>query len=356
MNYYFNIDGRNKGPVSEQELRQLAARGVIRPGTPVIAEGGRQWKRFRELFPQEEARYGGQGGVNLPPAPGSGNLMGSFLSLNKGIDKLLTRCLKLPECFPKTDAKRRELMDKEAGVVGLAIWLSYALLGLGIGCALSQGGMVLAFLLGGILIGFIVQYIAYQLYVITNPLLLGQKIVLSSLGFPHLLGSVCLAATLAQIVMVFCSSDAAGMLRWLCGALVSVGMCYLCFNADKLMVEVRPTDVSPGREFNNTIRFLLRSVFTVAHLLAPVLMVLAALGVTLTQCFGESGPAGPMGSLQSLANMLEMGVIVAVLVHLPLVTWLGLCLSSWVFDLLDGLFAMGRRSGKPGDGGAKEKA
>lgn len=349
MNYYYNIDGRNEGPVSEQELHQLAARGLVRPGTPVIEVGGSQWKRYRDIAPQDNAapRYWGN---TMPPAPGTGNLMGRFLSINNGIDKLLSRLLKLPGCFPETDDKRRELMDKEAGVAGLAIWLSYALLGLGAGSALSSGGSVLLGLLGGVLVGFIVQYVAYHLYTITNSLLLGQKIVLSSMGFPRLLGSVSLAVALALVVMVFCSDDAGDMLSTLCGALVAVGMSYLCFNADKLMVEIRPSDVSPGREFNSTIRFLLRSVFTVAHLLAPALMVLAALGVMLTQCFGGSGAENGMPPVGSLDSVLEMGIIVGVLVHLPLVTWLGLCLSSWFFDLLDGVFAMSRH----GAGAAEE--
>ena len=54
--YYAGGNCKAVGPVSLNELRSLAAEGMIRTSAPVISEDGQQWESFAEI----ERRFGGE--------------------------------------------------------------------------------------------------------------------------------------------------------------------------------------------------------------------------------------------------------------------------------------------------------
>ena len=55
--YYSNANGgKPTGPVSLNQLRELAAQGVIRSNTSVIREGADEWERFRDIYSDERTR------------------------------------------------------------------------------------------------------------------------------------------------------------------------------------------------------------------------------------------------------------------------------------------------------------
>lgn len=53
--YYTNSSNQPVGPVERAELDQLAARGVIKPETSIVAEGSQAWGRYADLLRAEPA-------------------------------------------------------------------------------------------------------------------------------------------------------------------------------------------------------------------------------------------------------------------------------------------------------------
>ncbi len=336
MNYFYNLDGQNRGPVSLEELHDLARRGVIRTKTPVIEQGGSQWSRYGQLTTPEA-------GSPLPPAVPPASLFARLLEMNPALDRMTARLFRLPSVVPRGDEEKLRQMNRLAGIAGLAIWAAQIVVALGMAGSPAAGDFpAAAFLLVGLLVGFAAQYVAYQMYIMTNSLIIGQKIALSSLGFPRLLGALFLIGSLALLFALLTASGSAAIFSRLCGLLVCVASCYLCFNAEELTVSVEPGKVSPGREFNNVIRFLLRNFFAVLHLLAPVLMILAALGLAVSLS-GSPEPSsfGPYRSSPSPLDTLGANLLLSFLIYVPLFNFIGLCLTSWLFDLFDAFFSPG---------------
>ncbi|MEW5735250.1 MAG: RDD family protein [Thermodesulfobacteriota bacterium] len=59
MQWYYSSDGRTQqGPVSEEDLAALAAKGALRPKTLVWHEGMADWEKYSRVFPGT-ARYAG---------------------------------------------------------------------------------------------------------------------------------------------------------------------------------------------------------------------------------------------------------------------------------------------------------
>lgn len=334
MRYYYSIKGEAKGPVEEEELRQLAEEGIIKAGTPVIAVGGTAWSRYSELFGGSVSR------IAKPPVKRkvqSESFLNKLLGINTWTDKFLERIFRLPSFIPSDFEGRMRAMEKMANFTGLIIWIGAIITALSFGLSVSGVGMIVG-LLAGLLYGFLIQYIGYQIYSITNSLLIGQPVLLSSSRFPKLIGTLMMVITLVVAGFTLISAKGiGGIFIALCAILPCVVLTYLCMNSDGLLVKVSPSEVSPGREFNNSIKFLIRAIIASVHVLTPVLVVLAALSAFFTVLTIDSQNVG-YGSLMSL---VASSSAVLILLHLPLFTWLLLCLSSWLLDLLDSAFAMG---------------
>lgn len=318
MHYYYNHDGENKGPVSLQELHALAQQGSISGKTPVIEEGGAQWKRYAEL------------GGSPAPAPANRPLLARLLSVNESVDRTLGKFLKLPSCLPSDESRRRELLARWNGIMALVVWAGFVLVGFAMGSAVEGTGVpLLGTVAGGFVLGFIVQYIYYQFYGLTSSIIFGQRIVLSSMGAARLLAALSVVVLLFMIYLTFTASGLPNMLLYLIYGLMSLAMAYFLFNADEFIVSVRPGCVSPGRELNNFIRLILRAFFMSLHVLAPAAIALSAIALVALL----SGEGGFKALMSASAHLVIIG--------LPLLTFFGLCLSSWAFDLLDGIFSLG---------------
>lgn len=344
MNYYYSIKGETKGPVDGGELDRLLAEGVITSKTPVIEVGGTEWSRYSVL-------RAGNSAVQVPPPPvDEKSFLEKLLSINTWMDGAMSKVFRMPSFVPQDDEGRLKIMEKMANLTGLVIWGSMIVGYTSMGA--QAGGMgVLVGLVVGVLYGFIVQYLAYQLYSITNSLLIGQRVALSSARFPRLMSTLMIFATLAVAIATLVTAEGVGgILLALCAIFPCIAMVYLCMNAEGLLVDVNPAEVSPGREFNNSLKFILRAIFASVHLLTPILAVLAALSMVFL-AFSVGGDASSADSMamaymsggNGLETLLASAVSVLVLLHMPLITWLLLCISSWVLDLFDALFAMGSK-------------
>ena len=55
--FYIDANGQKQGPVSDSQLKALAAQGAIRPDTPVATDAGKKAKagQIRGLFPAPDA-------------------------------------------------------------------------------------------------------------------------------------------------------------------------------------------------------------------------------------------------------------------------------------------------------------
>lgn len=334
MRYYYSIKGEAKGPVEEEELDLLAEQGVIKPNTPVIEVGGTAWSRYSAIRP-------GNAGVPLPPPVQQASFMEKLLGINTWVDKVLEKIFRMPAFVPSDYEGRMRAMEKMSNLTGLVIWASVILSCMSSGMAVD-GSWMIGGLLAGVVYGFIAQYIGYQFYSITNSLLIGQPVLLSSARFPKLIGTMMIVITLAVAIATLVTAEGVGgILLALCAILPCVALIYLCMNAEGLLVKVSPAEVSPGREFNNSIKFILRAIFAAVHVLTPVMTILAALSACFTAMTMDSKALAFGGAAETL---LYSGISVIVLLHLPLVTWLLLCISSWLLDLIDAAFARGSRN------------
>jgi uncharacterized RDD family membrane protein YckC len=63
MSWYYALDGKQAGPVSNEEFQALAQRGIIQGDTLVWQEGMPNWQPYRQVMPAVAAAAG------VPPAP-----------------------------------------------------------------------------------------------------------------------------------------------------------------------------------------------------------------------------------------------------------------------------------------------
>lgn len=315
MNYFYNQNGQNQGPVTFDELRKLAGEGTISGKTPVIEEGGAQWTRYAALD-----------GSNLPSPP-SGGTLDNLLNINDRIDRFLARILRVPAKVPQGDEPRLQLLGQWGRILSLVVWAAFLVIGLGLGSG-KDATVPLALSAGmGLTAGFFAQYVFYQMYAMTSSLLVGQKIVLSSMAHARLLAMLSIALTLVFIYALLTATGFPAVALYLCLTLLGAAMVVLFFNADQFLVSLQPGKVSPGREFNNVIRLVLRGFFFSFHLITPVAIALAALAMATSFSLIDS-VSGVYGALYT--------ILLA-----PVVTFFGLCVTSWIFDLFDSLFALG---------------
>lgn len=66
MNWYYTIDGRSQGPLTENGLKRLAREGTISGDTLVWHQGLEEWEPMSKLKP-EIAEQAAKGAVAHPP-------------------------------------------------------------------------------------------------------------------------------------------------------------------------------------------------------------------------------------------------------------------------------------------------
>lgn len=315
MNYFYNVNGQNRGPVTLDELHRLAGEGTISGKTPVIEEGGAQWTRYAAL-----------GGLNLP-APPSGGSFNKLLNINDRIDLFLARILRVPTKVPQGDEPRLQLLGQWGRILSVVIWAAYLLVATGASRETDDSIPFALAAAAGLVIGFFAQYGFYQCYTMTSSLLLGQKIVLSSMAPARLLAMLSVGLTIFFAISVFTATNFPDMALMLILGLTSVAMAFLFFNAEQFIVSVQPGKVSPGRELNNAIRLALRGIFFSFHLLTPIAVAIAAVALTVSFSWNEF--------FSGVYSSLSLFLIA------PAVIFLGLSVTSWFFDMCDAIFSLG---------------
>lgn len=338
MQYYYNINGQNFGPLTEEELLAEEAKGTINGTTPVIEPGGTQWKRWAQVRPETAA--------TLPPAPKPvrrapsvtpAQVMDKLLSLNQGFDRLLSKVFRLPSFVPTEPEAQQTMMGKWAGLTALAVWLGYIITGIAlmIGSRDEDSGPIVLMLLGCILVGGMMQYFQFHFYNMTNALLFGNKMTLSGPALPRLLGAICLLTALVLLVVAIAAGTAASLFMGLAGVVISILMVYLYINADVFMVRYSPEETSPGRELNNLVRLMLRSSIVSLQVALPLCCILVAVSLC----------CNPPSAMTLAFNPAAL-IIPLVIFNLPAIFWLVLCLSSWFVDLYDSICSLSALSRK----------
>ncbi len=281
------------------------------------------------------------------PASSNGGFL-KFVSYNKWVDGLLSRIFKLPRWFGDTEEALHEKINLVASITAFVSWIVLVLCAIGMMDAVA----ILIALFGGALI----QYVVYLICSMLAALLKGPRVVLSSMAAPRLVGYLAVLSAVAYLIasgyMVYL--ELYGAILAALGLMgVSVVTAYVCFNADKLIVDVKPKESNPGRDFNNLLKFLLRCWATVQFLLAPVIMIIASISnlifqiqIAIKESELENLQYGwlAFSALRPLRQMADITLCVAVFT--PLAIWLIYSLISWLLDLYDGVFSLGNISRK----------
>ena len=407
MKYYYSKGGQPVGPMTRSELDARVADGTITAQSHVYKKGNASWVRYHELAAAEPVAASEPSSVLIEtieteakqqpaaepasvviatvetrvkevsaaqpapqpaaqpapqpapqpaaqPAPAVATVAPKcdfikFLSYNQWVDGLLARVFKLPRWFGDTEEALHEKISLVASITAFISWVVFVL------CAI--GTMDIVTILIALVGGALAQYVVYLVCSMLAALLKGPRVVLSSMAAPRLVGYLSLLLAVAYLVAAGCMAY-----EKIFGAVIAslglMGVCvvavYVCFNADKLIVAVKPQESNPGRDFNNLLKFILRCWATVQFLLAPVIMVIAAISNIIFQIqiavkeseMEKLGYGGWMlrSELGALKEMSDAALAVAILT--PISIWLTYSLISWLLDLLDGLFSLGGASRK----------
>lgn len=351
MKYYYNINKKNNGPVTKEELAALAEKGIIDANTPVIEVGGKAWSRWGAMEQAAQASASPSSHLRKPvlkatklslqvatPAPagapespaGAVHGMAAKIHAIYGIidQKLEPKSVNQPDINNIEDFKKK--YSVQAAIVGIAVLI--CLVAEFMVLEVNKGSTFLSLIVGGI----ILQYICYQAYLATTPLLFGKKIKLSSMSVLRVLAVAGLCYVFKLIYQnydVLINKNDLGMRTYLSSVLpiltnlilLSV-LTYLLYHAKRFFVSIEPQCVSPGREWVNLIRLLVRAFFTALHTCAPALMILAA---------GMIAAGG-----QESLDILEIPITLPLL---PIYTLFGCYLFSLLPDLLESILSIGDR-------------
>ncbi len=349
--YYYNRDGRNNGPVSLEELKELAMKGEINGKTPVIKVGTKEWVKWEALA----SASAGQGvhpaagasapkpvmkAVVLQPAEQEVERQGlgsKITQVYERINDFLTRACVLPTGLADTPEQCERSLNFLNAPVGVGTLLCVVCLILG--NSIYENITLTA---GLLLAGCVVQYICYQLYRVMTPLLLGRKIKLSSMGVPWAVMMISLLLALKYLREIFLEDGVSGVMGDIMLVLFYAGVSYVCVNAQKLFVTVVPRDVTPGRELVNYARFTLRALFMALHVLTPLLMLISALtlltgdiaGMRIVFSFVRA--LNDFNIMRLLNNTIEVAGGI-----LPIVTLFLFCVFSLLLDIVEAIFAAG---------------
>ncbi len=382
MQYYYTKNGQTVGPMTRQDLDARVADGTITAQSHVFKKGYTAWVRYHELVKNEQPAVQPAPAQAAPvqaapvqpvsapvaqiqaaPQPAAqvyaayaGAAMvktnkGSFLNYNKWVDGMFARICKLPR-WVATDEK--DLHDKISRIPSLTAFVSWVVLVL---CSL--GMMEPEMILGALFGGALFQYVVYLVCCMLASLLKGPRVVVSSMAGPRLLGFLAFLGSLSCLFYAGYSvyqEVYAGIVLYLALTFANIVLMFVCFNADKLIVTVKPEESNPGRDFNNLLKFILRGLVTVQYLLTPILMVASAISFIIVQIqiarvkdkLEGLGLMDAMYGIRSLIRQLDaMGEMALYFsVGTPIILWLSYSMISYLLDLLDGIFSLNIRSKK----------
>ena len=377
MLYYYSKNGQTVGPMTRQDLDARVADGTINAKSHVFKKGYTAWVRYHELVKNEQPavkpapaqaapvqsapvqpvsvpvtqiQTAQQPPAQVYPAYVRPN-KGSFLNYNKWVDSTFARICKLPRWIA---ADEKELHDKISRIPLLTAFVSWVVAVL---CSLATAEV--KFILIALFGGALFQYVVYLVCCMLESLLKGPRVVISSMASPRLVGFLAVLGALACLYFAGYSvyqEVYASLVTYLANAFSCVVLMYVCFNADKLIVTVKPEECNPGRDFNNLLKFVLRCLVTVQYLLMPILMVASAISFIIVQIQifrikdkleGMSlmdGLYGIRSLMHQLDSVSEMAFYFSV--GTPIILWLAYCIISYLLDLLDGILSLGVRTEK----------
>lgn len=351
MKYYYNKDNQNHGPVTYEELQELAKQGEIQKQTPVIEVGKKVWTRWGKLSEPEAAKAVPAAPLRTVSTPRATvkpkakektweekfAFVGKITHVYDTVDHICEKVCFLPGGLVDTPEQYKKNLSILNACVGVGTLLSLICLCLGHG--LYQN---ISMLLGLLITGAVLQYICYQMYSAMTPLLFGNKIKLSSLWLPRTLSLFCALLILASILMMFADGNLTAFLKGLGSVLFLACVGYSCVNCSKLSVALCPEDVVPGRELINLVRFVVRVIFTTVHILTPLYMIIAAL-ILLTSGQKDLLPPGVPMSFDYLFFIAgKQDVLYAlVITSLPIFTLPLFYLFSFIPDFVESFFLKG---------------
>ncbi len=378
MLYYYSKNGQTVGPMTRQDLDARVADGTITPKSHVFKKGYSAWVRYSELVKNEQPaaqpapvqatpvqaapvqpvsvpvtqiQTAQQPVAQVYPAYTKTN-KGSFLSYNKWIDDLFIRIFKLPNWVARDE---KALHDKISDIPSLTAFVSWVSLVL---CSL--GTLEVKFILIALFGGVLYQYAVYLVCCMLSSLLKGPRVVVSSMVGPRLLGFLALVGAFTSLYYAgyyVYHEVYAFLTTYLASAFSGFVLMYVCFNADKLIVTVKPEERNnTGRDFNNLLKFILRSSATVQHLLMPIIMLASSISfiivqVQITRIKDKLEGLGMMSGLYDVRSQIQQLDSVGeyalyCTVGAPIIFWLAYCIISYLLDLLDGIFSLGVRTEK----------
>ncbi len=351
MRYYYSKSGKPEGPVDAEVLDQLAAAGALAPTTPVLEEGSTTWSTYAALRPSSSAAAAASArptvSAGAPQAQPSTdgvfarvvNAYEKLGNINEKIEASLSRLFRMPSFVPESDAERMALLGKNSALTCLFMWLYLVLGSVVIATELPKDHFVPS-LLSCLVGGFVLQYLIYQISRHTNAMLIGSRIMMSSIHFPRYLGTTAVLASVGALVLIGVAFAEAKNVSLLFAGLLLLVFCALIliaffgFNAEKTLVNVAPAQVTPGRDFNNCLRFILRVVAATMQLLAPWGMLIALCMMTLFFLTEDS----PL-------QHAEFSIILcAIPLGAPVAAWALLGVGSWLLDSYDAICSLSGRS------------
>lgn len=366
MKYYYNKDGKNYGPVTLEELIALAEKGEILNQTPVIEVGKKEWMRWAKLAEtlQSEPEPEPEPAPAPAPAPAprpalrataprpapraaaprpapraqqaAGVDVGSIISkihqVYESVDRICEKICSLPAGLTGTPEKYRKTLTDLGAAAGVGTLICALSIIVSYGLYQNVGVMVAMLLVGAVL-----QYICYQMYNAMIPLLFSNKIKLSSLWLPRTLALLCALLTLGYLVFTFQDMQISTFVVNLGIILLLLMVSFSCVNCTKFSVELSPEEVVPGQELINLFRFLTRIIFTTVHLLTPLYMILAAIGIMfMEQKFGM--PKGVPMDFSSLFFLVAGDTLLLGIAVLPIFTLPLFYVCSFIPDFIESFF------------------
>ena len=374
MKYYYNIDKKNNGPVTKEELESLAEKGIINEKTPVIEVGGKVWSRWGTISAPAKSAAPAAAPVKKPILSAASIQVGSpamqaapvaaapsaggaspFADMIHAVYAKIDHAME-PKNAAEAAAEGLDGMEKKfsskAARVGIFTLVCFLTLGLANGMYKSLPALFFL-----VLYGCVVQYLSYQAYRAMTPLLFGKKIKLSSMGAVRMLAIMCIVPILDDVGGIINALSGDGDIKvkeFLVSTIPNIidiclyaGICYGFFNAKRFFVVIEPQSVSPGRELVNLVRVILRAVFSALHTLAPALIILAAIMIAASGSPDTVYPESVGDCLSLVTKMVEhmyrfpTALVDINLAILPIYTLICCYVLSLVPDLLESILSLG---------------
>lgn len=327
--YYAHAGGSPQGPFSEQELRELLSQGRINENTNVIEKGQQQWslikhvlkdhelpKRSAAFVPsatpapfspgQVERHEGGRGAAYGGAAQSMDRAVEGINDLNVFIDKLLYKLFGYGKLAPYF----KKWVNISVNLTSMLTILASVLVAFAIASIVStpkamyaspyssfnpramdavqkaaeadsgmSGGTIMVALIGGFLLGVVLQYISGLFSRANVNYFYGRKPVLSSMLWPRLNVIGLIIFVVGTIISLFALKGVGIFLAILVLASL-LYMIWLHLNCDRIFMEVTEKDASGPSDFIGYVMYQLRFTLVAVQTLTPVWL----LGLSIMCC------------------------------------------------------------------------